>query len=118
MDIYQENILDHYKNPRNWGEIEDADLIVESTNASCGDMVKFFLKEENGLITDVKFKCLGCSISTAASSMLSEKLVGKTLEEIKRISSEEILELLGIEISPSRLKCALLPLDALKNLGK
>lgn len=117
MDIYQENILDHYKNPRNWGEIEDADYIVESTNASCGDMVKFYFRVRDNKVVEVKYKCLGCSISTASSSLISEKLVGMTVNEVKNISSEDVLKILGIEISLSRLKCALLPLDAFRQLG-
>ncbi len=108
--------MDHYKNPRNWGEIENADLILESTNASCGDMVKFYFRIKDGRIIEVRQKCLGCSISTAAASMVSEQLIGLTVEEAKKISSDEILKMLGIEISPSRMKCALLPLDAIRNL--
>lgn len=117
MDIYQENILDHYKNPRNWGEITDADYIVESTNASCGDMVKFYFKIKGDKVVEVKYKCLGCSISTAASSLISEKLMGMKVDEVKNISPDDILKLLGIEVSPSRLKCALLPLDAFRQLS-
>lgn len=116
MDIYQENILDHYKNPRNFGEIKDADVVVESSNASCGDMVKIYFKIRDGKIIQVKQKCLGCSIATAASSMVSGQLIGLTVEEAKKISPDEILKMLGIEISPSRMKCALLPLDALEKI--
>lgn len=116
MDIYQENIMDHYKNPRNFGDVENADQTVQSTNASCGDMVRFTFKFEGGKIVEVKQKCMGCAISTASSSLVSEILVGKTVEEARGIGSDKVMELLGIEITPSRLKCALLPLDALKDL--
>lgn len=117
MDLYQKNILDHYKNPRNWGEIEGADYVLKSSNSSCGDLVQFHLKVSDGKITEVKQKTLGCAVSTASASILSEKLVGKTLDEIKSISSGDLLEMLDIEVSPARMKCALLPLEAIKKLG-
>lgn len=116
MDIYQENILDHHKNPRNWGEIENPDYILKSSNSSCGDLVQFHLKVSDGKISEVKQKTLGCAVSTASASMLSEKLLGMDLEEVKSLSSDDILKMIGIEVSPSRLKCALLPLDALKKI--
>lgn len=118
MDIYQENILDHHKNPRNWGKMDNPDYILKSSNSSCGDLVQFYLRVADGKISEVKQKTLGCAVSTASASMLSEKLVGKTIDEIKEFSSEDLLEMLGIEVSPSRLKCALLPLDALKKVFK
>jgi nitrogen fixation NifU-like protein len=117
VDISQENILDHYKNPRNWGEIENADYVLESTNSSCGDLIRIYLKVENGKIISVKQKTLGCAVSTASMSILSENLVGKSLDEVKKISSDDLLKLIGMEVSPSRLKCALLPLEALKKLN-
>lgn len=116
MDIYQQNILDHHKNPRNWGEIENPDFILKSSNSSCGDLVQFHLKITDGKVTEVKQKTLGCAVSTASASILSEKLIGMNIEDIKNLSSDDLLKLLGIEVSPSRLKCALLPLDAIKKL--
>ncbi len=116
MDIYQENILDHHKNPRNWGEIENADYILKSSNSSCGDLVQFHLKVTDGKISEIKQKTLGCAVSTASASILSEKLLGMSIEDAKNLSSDKILQMLGIEVSPSRLKCALLPLDAIRKI--
>ena len=118
MNLYQQNIIDHYKNPRNKGSIENADFIVYEVNTLCGDGVKFFisLDEKKEKIIDVKFEGEGCAISQASASMLSEELKGMTIEELNNISKEFILELLGVEINPARLKCALLSLECLKKM--
>ena len=114
--MYQENILDHYKNPRNSGKIENASVHHHEYNPLCGDELEIFLiidKDKN--ITDVRIKANGCAISTASASMLSEQAKGKNIEEIKKFKKEDVLEMLGIPLSPVRLKCALLSLDTLKN---
>jgi nitrogen fixation NifU-like protein len=113
--MYQEQILDHYKNPRNFGRIENATVHHHEYNPLCGDEVDFYLLIKNGKIADVKIDGHGCAISQASASMLSEHIKGKTLEESKKLSKQDILEMLGIPISPVRLKCALLSLDTLKN---
>ncbi|MDD3663507.1 MAG: iron-sulfur cluster assembly scaffold protein [Candidatus Pacebacteria bacterium] len=118
MDIYQENILDHHKNPRNWGELDKPDYILKSSNSSCGDLVQIQLKVKDDKIVEVKQKTLGCALSTSSASILSEKLVGMKLTDALKITSDDLLGELGIEVSPSRLKCALLPLDALKQIEK
>ena len=121
MDIemmYQENILDHYKNPRNSGKIEKASVHHHEKNPLCGDEIDFYLIiDDNKVIKEVKFSGHGCAISQASASMLSETLVGKKLEEIEKLSKENILEMLGIPLSPVRLKCALLSMDTVKNAG-
>ena len=114
--MYQENILDHYKNPRNFGKIENASVHHHEYNPLCGDELDMFLViDKNKKIADVKVNPHGCAISVASASMLSEEIKGKNIDELKTMTKEKILEMLGIPISPVRLKCALLSLDTLKN---
>ena len=113
-DFYRQNILDHYQNPRNFGTLEKPDISAEDSNPLCGDKIRIDLRVKNGTIEDVKFTGIGCSISRAAASMLTEEVKGKTLEEVKAIGRDEVLEMLGIELGPVRLKCALLALKTLK----
>ena len=113
-DLYRQNILDHYQNPRNFGTLEHPDISAEDSNPLCGDEIRIDLKVRGGKIEDVRFTGKGCSISRAAASMLTEEIRGKTLEEVKRIGRDDVLEMLGIELGPVRLKCALLALKTLK----
>jgi nitrogen fixation protein NifU and related proteins len=113
-DIYRQNILDHYQSPRNFGTLERPDISAEDSNPLCGDVIRIDLKIQGGKVADVRFTGKGCSISRAAASMLTEEIRGKTLEEVKRIGKDEVLEMLGIELGPVRLKCALLALKTLK----
>lgn len=112
MNEYQDIILDHYRDPQNFGEISDATHVIELRNLSCGDYVKLTLKAVDGEVEDVAFSGKGCAISTAAASMLTEEIKGKRLEEIQKMTKEDMLEMLGVEISAARLKCALMPLEA------
>jgi nitrogen fixation protein NifU and related proteins len=112
--FYREFILDHYKNPRNFGRLEAADISHEEYNPLCGDLVGMDLRIADGVIEDVRFHGRGCAISQASASLLTERLKGMSLEEARRISKDDVLEELGIEISPARLKCALLTLKVLK----
>lgn len=114
-DIYVEEILDHFRNPRNFGELQDADIKVKDVNTLCGDGFEFFVKLNDGYVNDIRFKGEGCAISTASASILSEFVKGKNLEDVAKISDEEMIKLLGIPISPARRKCALLPLEILKS---
>ena len=114
-DLYREMILDHYHNPRNKVALNPANIDYEEDNPVCGDVVHITLRtDEKGIVTEVGWDGDGCAISQASASMLYETLVGKHLEEIREISKEEILEMLGIELGPVRLKCALLSLKVLK----
>lgn len=113
-DLYREHILDHYQNPRHHGEIEDPDISQEEYNPLCGDRLILQLKIEDDHVADVKFHGEGCAISQASASMLTELVEGKSVDELKALSKEDILDMLGIPIGPVRLKCALLSLKALK----
>jgi nitrogen fixation NifU-like protein len=113
-DLYREHILDHYKNPRNRGTLDDPDITFQDANPLCGDQLRIDMKVADGVVTDVKFSGNGCSISQAAASMLTERIKGRPLEELKSIKREDILEELGIALGPVRLKCALLALKVMK----
>src|SRR3989344_4787601 len=112
-DIYRENIIDHFKNPRNYGEIVEAEIKHSELNSFCGDMIRLFVKLKEGKVEDVKFKGNGCAISMAATSMMTEILKEKTLDEVKNIKKEDIFEMLGIKLGVVRIKCGLLCLNAL-----
>ena len=114
-EVYKENIIDHFKNPRNYGEIVEAEIKHSELNSICGDMIRLFVKLEDGKISDVKFKGNGCAISMASTSMMTDVLKGKTLEEVKKLSPEDIFEMLGIKLGIVRMKCGLLCLNALTN---
>lgn len=113
-DLYREAILDHYKHPRHKGHLAQADLSHHDHNPFCGDEITIELKVADGIVTEAAFDGRGCAISQATASMLMEEIIGKPVEELKLLDKEYILELLGIEIGPVRLKCALLPLKVLK----
>jgi nitrogen fixation protein NifU and related proteins len=112
--FYREFILDHYKNPRNFGKLEGADISHEEYNPLCGDLVGMDFRLRDGTIEDVRFHGRGCAISQASASLMTERLKGMSLEEARRISKDDVLDELGIDISPARLKCALLSLKVLK----
>lgn len=113
--MYMEIILDHYRNPRNYGHLESPDIKVRDANPLCGDVLEMQLKiTPEGLVQDVKFSGRGCAISQASASMLTQSIKGKPLGELKSMGKEEVLRMLGIEVSAIRLKCALLPLKVLK----
>ena len=115
-DFYREEILEHYTNPHHYGTLQDPDISHEESNPLCGDRIRFDIEldEEGNRIADVRFSCVGCAISKASASMLSDLIVGKSLEEVKGLDKEELLEELGIDLGPVRLKCALLPLKVVK----
>jgi nitrogen fixation NifU-like protein len=115
-DLYRENILDHYKNPRNHGEIADADAYAEGMNPLCGDEVSIFVTfaDDGETIADAKFAGRGCAISQASTSMLTELIKGRKAREVLEFDREELLEEVGIPLTPVRLKCAILGLHTLK----
>ena len=112
--LYREIILDHYRNPRNKGTLDPADYSYEDTNPLCGDEIRIDLRVTDGIVTEVAQSGRGCAISQASASILSEMIDGKPLEEVKTLTKDDLLDELGIPVSPARLKCALLPLKVLK----
>ena len=114
-DLFRENILEHYKRPRCHGTLDDADLTFEDANPLCGDRIRMDFRIGEGILKEVRFSGHGCSISQAAASMLCEHVQGMPLERIKTLGRDDVLEMLGIELGPVRLKCALLALKTLKS---
>jgi len=114
-DFYRDYILDHYRNPRNFGRIEHPDAQAEDLNPLCGDQIRIELKVDGGVISDLKFSGKGCAISQASTSMLTEAVKGMKLEDAAKLSKDIVLENVGIGISPTRMKCAMLGLRVLKS---
>src|SRR5690554_3714937 len=103
--MYSEKVMDHFQNPRNVGEIANADGIGEEGNARCGDIMKLWIKVENGRIVDAKFKTFGCGAAIATSSMITELVIGKTIEEAEQISNDAVAEALG-GLPPLKMHCS------------
>ena len=140
MDLYREEILEHWRNPQNFGELEKPDLVIEQVNSLCGDEVTFYFRLGNRKqetrdtkqvtsntkrkrvtsaelhVMDVRFTGSGCAISMASASMLSEAIKGKSAKQIEKITGQDVLGLIGGEVAPARLKCAFLALEALRKL--
>jgi nitrogen fixation NifU-like protein len=113
-EMYQAQVLDHYRNPRNRGSLPDPDIRHRESNPLCGDEIEFHLKlDAKGKVKDVRFDGHGCAISLASASMLSEKVKGMTIKKIVKMTKDDVLGMLGVPLTPARLKCALIPLDAL-----
>ncbi len=113
-NLYKQNIIDHYKNPRNEGVLSNSTNAADLKNASCGDEISVQLLVEDGTIKDVKFKGSGCAISVAGMSMLSEKLIGMKLSEFEKLDEQFILELLGMDKTSPRIKCATIGWETVK----
>jgi nitrogen fixation NifU-like protein len=114
-DLYREVIIDRYKNPRMRGKLDPHDFSYQDDNPLCGDRIRVDLRVgEDGRVTEAAFSGEGCAISQASADLLTEAVVGKSLEEIKALTKDDVLELLGIELGPVRLKCALLSLKVIK----
>ena len=110
--MYTEKVMDHFSNPRNVGEIPDANGIGEVGNAKCGDIMRIYLKVKDNVIEDVKFKTFGCGAAIATSSMVTEMVIGKTLEDALEISNQAVAEALG-GLPPAKMHCSNLAADAL-----
>ena len=111
--LYKEIVLDHYKNPHNFGTLDPADYTAEDSNPLCGDQIRMDLRVEDGTVTDVKFTGRGCAVSIASASILTDMVLGRPLEEVRQISQEDLLDEIGIPVSPARMKCATLGLTVL-----
>ncbi|MBI5448856.1 iron-sulfur cluster assembly scaffold protein [Candidatus Gottesmanbacteria bacterium] len=117
MDLYREIILDHYKHPRNFGVLETPDVKASEYNATCGDRISIELcvyASTRKRIKDARFSGDGCAISVASASMLMEKIIGMGVKDIIALTANDIIDMLGTELTPSRTKCALLPLEVLQ----
>lgn len=112
MDLYHQEILEHYKHPHNHGRIENPDRIRTERNSSCGDQLTFtFRIDDKEIITDVQFEGSGCAISQASASLLTDEIIGLPVEKAAAFTKEDVLDLLGVDLGPTRLKCALLSLQ-------
>jgi len=123
MSLYREEILDHYRNPRNFGKLDQAKIKIRETNASCGDQIDINLNLKEGknktrIVEDIKFEGEGCAISLAAASMLTEAVKGRKITEVENLADEDVFNLLGGKVNPGRVKCATLALVALKKALK
>jgi nitrogen fixation NifU-like protein len=112
--LYRDYILEHYKHPRNFGVLEPHDLEHHDHNPLCGDELGVHIRVEDSKIAELRFHGQGCAISQAAASIASEELVGMTIDEVPELSAEWVIDLLGIDISPTRRKCALLSLKVMR----
>ncbi len=114
-DLYRDEILDHYRNPHNFGTLEEPTTVKEGANPLCGDRITLMLAiDDDGNVQDVAFTGRGCAISQASASMLTDEIKGKPLSEIAQLGQQDVLDNLAIEISPARMKCAMLSLDTLR----
>jgi len=118
-DLYREIILDHFKNPRNFGKLKNPTTTFSLYNSACGDRIEIDIKIKSQkskvkIIDDIKFTGVGCAISIASASLLTESVMGKDIKEVERLTTEDVLKMLGITLTPTRLKCALLPLEVLQ----
>ena len=115
-DLYRDYILEHYRRPHNFGVIDEPTATFEGSNPLCGDRITLQLKVRDGMITGVGFTGRGCAISQASASLLTDEVKGKPVADAAAFGATDLLDLLGIDISPARLKCAMLSFDALQHL--
>jgi len=114
-DLYRDYILEHYRRPHNFGVLESPTASYEGANPLCGDRITMMVGIRDGRVAEVAFTGRGCAISQASASLLTDEVKGKSVDEVARLTSADLLDLIGIEISPARLKCALLSLDTLEH---
>lgn len=113
--IYREQIIDHYRHPRNFGRLASCDVRRRESNYSCGDDLEFFIRLKDGRLTDIRFQGQGCALSMAAASMLTEKVTGMTERQVMKLEDHDVIEMLGVgELTGSRLRCAVLGLKGIQ----
>jgi len=113
-ELYREYLLDHYKNPHNKGTIKNPDVHKHDINISCGDEIEIYAKIHDGVVKDVKFEGKGCVICMASASILTDEIVGKKITEVQAMGTDELLSIIGLKLTPTRIKCAMLPLVTIK----
>lgn len=114
--LYRQQILDHYKHPQNFGTIEDAQAHAHEVNPLCGDEIDIYINfDPKGMVIDIKFSGTGCALSMASASMMTEELKGRTKDDLAEFDYDAMIRILGIEVSPGRIRCVQLPLIALHN---
>ena len=113
-DLYRDEILEHYRHPHNFGTLTEPDVVQEGSNPLCGDRITMQIGVRDGVVAEIAFTGRGCAISQASASMLTDEIRGKPLADLTRLGRQDILDNLGIEISPARLKCAMLSLETLR----
>jgi len=118
MDLYREEFMEIYKNPMNQGKMENPTIVEHGVNEACGDEMDLFLKIEKGKVIDAKFTAQSCSVGVVSSAILTDEIKGKTIEEVKKLSKKDLLELIGVNLTTSRIKCATLPLETLEKTIK
>lgn len=115
-DLYRDYILEHYRRPHNFGVVEEPSASFEGSNPLCGDRITMQIRVKDGVVEQIGFTGRGCAISQASASLLTDEVKGKRLDEVVDLGAADLLDLLGIEISPARLKCAMLSFDSLQHL--
>jgi len=112
--MYREIILEHHKTPHNFGTLDPVDYTAEDTNPLCGDQIRMDLRVQDNIVTEVAFSGRGCAVSIASASMLTDMVKGMSLDEVRAITKDDMLDEIGIPVSPARIKCATLGLNVLK----
>jgi nitrogen fixation NifU-like protein len=115
-DLYRDYILEHYRRPHNFGVLEEPSATFEGSNPLCGDRITMQLRVRDGVVEEIGFTGRGCAISQASASLLTDEIKGKPVDQVVQLGASDLLDLLGIEISPARLKCAMLSYDSLQHL--
>ncbi|MBI5613680.1 SUF system NifU family Fe-S cluster assembly protein [Candidatus Gottesmanbacteria bacterium] len=114
MDLYREIVLDHYKHPRNFGNLAKKTITIEDGNVTCGDTIEMDVLMKNGMVEDIAFRGIGCAISISSASMLTEEMKGKSVNEVMALSADHVFKYFGTTLTPSRTKCAVLSLEVLQ----